>query len=77
MRNTAREPRKSQQGLSLLIVLIVLATGTLAIPATLNYVSTGVKAAKISENQLQVNNFQNPIGDQLAPERRGLRHQLA
>ena len=52
MRNTAREPRKSQQGFSLLMVLIVLATGSVAIPATLNYVSTSAKAAQISETQL-------------------------
>ena len=52
MRNRARESRKSQQGFSLLMVLIVLATGSLAIPATLNYVVTGAKTAKILEVQL-------------------------
>ena len=52
MRNTAREPRKNQQGFTLLMVLIVLATGSLAIPATLNYVGTGARAAKASEAHL-------------------------
>ena len=52
MRNTARESRKSQRGFSLLMVLIVLATGSLTIPATLNYMVTGAKAAKLSEAQL-------------------------
>jgi hypothetical protein len=46
------EGRARERGMSLVLVLVFLAFGSLAIPPTLNYVITGLKAAHISEEQL-------------------------